>query len=108
MSCGSFRVEFGEVDLGVVEIVAGVFEDELAVDVGEFAAEFGGDAGPEGAGRDDGVLGDDGAGGDDGASPMRQSLRTVAPMPMSTASSTMQPWTVALWPMVTQSPTSTG
>ena len=40
-------------------------------------------------------------------SPIRQSLRIVTPMPISTASSTTQPWTVALWPIVTQSPTVT-
>src|SRR5580698_4273924 len=58
---------FGEVDLGVVEIVLRVLEDEGAIGVAEFAAEFAGDSSPEGAGRDDGVFGQDGAGGDDGA-----------------------------------------
>ena len=57
----------GNVDLGVVEIVPGVFEDEGAVLFGEFAAKLGGYAGPQGAGRNDGVFWDDGAGGDDGA-----------------------------------------
>src|SRR5664280_376502 len=56
-----------EVDLDVVEVVLGVFEDEGAVLVVEVAAEFGGDAGPEGFGRNDGVLGNDGACGDEGA-----------------------------------------
>ena len=32
--------------------------------------------------------------------PMWAPLRTMAPMPMRTSSSRMQPWTVALWPMV--------
>jgi hypothetical protein len=45
----------------------GVFEDEGAVFVFELTAEFGGDAGPEGSGRNDSVLGYDCAGGDDGA-----------------------------------------
>jgi len=40
-------------------------------------------------------------------SPMRAPLRMTAPMPMRQASSTTQPWTVALWPMVTISPTWT-
>ena len=57
---------FAEVDFGVVEVVFGIFEDEGAVLVREFAAEFGGNAGPESARGNDGVLGDDCAGGDDG------------------------------------------
>ena len=56
-----------EVDLDVVEEVLRVLKVEGAVGVDEFAAEFGGDAGPEGARRDNGVFGDDGASGDDGA-----------------------------------------
>ena len=56
-----------EVDLHVVEVIAGVHQDLFAVVGGEVAADFAGDAGDEGARRNDGVLGDDGAGGDDGA-----------------------------------------
>jgi len=40
--------------------------------------------------------------------PMWAPLRTVAPMPMRTLSSTVQPWTVALWPMLTPEPMRTG
>ncbi len=58
---------FGEVDGGVVEVVAGVLEDELEIGVGGRALDAGGDAGDERAGRDDGAFGDEGAGGDDGA-----------------------------------------
>ena len=57
---------FLEINLRVIKIILRVFKDQLAVGVGEFAALFGGDAGPEGAGRNDGVLGDDRSGGDDG------------------------------------------
>jgi hypothetical protein len=58
---------FVEVNLDVIDVVLSVFEDEFAVFVAELTAEFAGDAGPEGAGRDDSVLGEDGTGGDDGA-----------------------------------------
>lgn len=40
--------------------------------------------------------------------PMWAPLRTMAPMPMRTSSSRVQPWTVALWPMVQPSPMVTG
>ena len=40
--------------------------------------------------------------------PMWAPLRTVAPMPMRTLSSMVQPWTVALWPMLTPEPMRTG
>ena len=56
-----------QVDFDVVEIVLRVFADEVAILVGDFAAQLGGNAGPEGARRNDGVLGNDGAGGDDAA-----------------------------------------
>ena len=38
--------------------------------------------------------------------PMWAPLRMVAPMPMRTLSSMVQPWTVALWPMLTPEPMS--
>ena len=74
----------------------------------DFAAQLGGNAGPEGAGRNNGVFGNDGTGGDDAALADAAVVQDVAPMPMTHMSSTTQPWTVALWPMVTQSPTMTG
>ena len=77
--------------------------DEGEVFFGGGAEDFAGDAGDEASWGDDGVLGDDGAGGDDGVGADVGSLRTVAPMPMRTLSSMVQPWTVALWPMVTPS-----
>jgi len=52
-----------------VKVVSGVLEDQGAVLVGEFAAEFGGNAGPEGSWRDDGVFRNYGAGGNDGTGP---------------------------------------
>jgi len=44
-----------------------VLDNEGAIFVGEFAAQLGGNACPEGTGRNDGMLGDDGAGGDNAA-----------------------------------------
>jgi hypothetical protein len=58
---------FFQVDGGVVDVVAGVFEDEFAVFVAEGAADFAGDTGDQRVGRDLGVFGQDGSGGDDGA-----------------------------------------
>jgi hypothetical protein len=60
---------FVEIDLGVVEIVSGVFEDEGAVFFREFAAQLGGYSGPQCAGRHNGVFGDNGTGGNDGTGP---------------------------------------
>ena len=56
-----------EVDFDIVEVVLRIFADEFAILVGDLAAQLGRNAGPEGAGRNDGVLGNHGAGGDDAA-----------------------------------------
>jgi PIN domain nuclease of toxin-antitoxin system len=53
-----------EIDLRVVQIILRVFEDQGAVGIAELAAHLRGNAGPEGARRDDGVLGENCAGGD--------------------------------------------
>jgi len=56
---------FVEIDFDVVEVVLRVFADQGHVLVRDFAAKLGGNAGPEGARRNDGLLGDNGTGSDD-------------------------------------------
>jgi hypothetical protein len=58
---------FVEVDLDVIDVVLGVFEDEFAVVVAKFTALFAWYSGPECAWRHDGVFGKHCPGGDDGA-----------------------------------------
>jgi len=56
-----------QIDGGVVEVVARVLQDELAVLLAKSPAHFAGHTGDQRVGRDDGVLRDDRASGDDGA-----------------------------------------
>lgn len=97
----------GAVEGGEVEVVAGVLEDEFEVGVGGLALDAGGDAGDEGARGMTVPSGTTAPAATMEPVPMRALLRTVAPMPMRTASSSRQPCTVALWPTVQRSPTVT-